>query len=46
LSGDLDQRERMAALKAYKENQVKIMIATDVASRGLNMKDIDLSDKL
>ena len=42
LSGDLDQRERMAALKAYKENQVKIMVATDVASRGLNMKDIDL----
>lgn len=42
MSGDLDQRERMAALKAYKENQVKIMIATDVASRGLNMKDIDL----
>jgi len=42
LSGDLDQRERTAALKAYKNNEVRIMIATDVASRWLNMKDIDL----
>ena len=38
----MDQRQRLATLKAYKENQMKILIATDVASRGLNMKDIDL----
>lgn len=38
----MEQRDRNAALKAYKENKVKIMVATDVASRGLNMKDIDL----
>jgi len=42
LHGDVDQRQRLATLKAYKENQMKILIATDVASRGLNMKDIDL----
>ena len=42
LSGDMDQRDRQAALKAYKSDQVKIMVATDVASRGLNMKDIEL----
>ena len=38
----MDQRERTAALQAYKSNEVSIMVATDVASRGLNMKDIDL----
>jgi ATP-dependent RNA helicase DeaD len=42
LSGDMEQRDRMSTLKAYKENQIKILVATDVASRGLNMKDIDL----
>ncbi len=42
MHGDVDQRQRLATLKAYKENQMKILIATDVASRGLNMKDIDL----
>jgi ATP-dependent RNA helicase DeaD len=38
----MEQRDRMSTLKAYKENQIKILVATDVASRGLNMKDIDL----
>lgn len=38
----MEQRDRNESLKAYKENRVKIMVATDVASRGLNMKDIDL----
>ncbi len=38
----MDQRQRLATLKAYKENKMNILIATDVASRGLNMKDIDL----
>ena len=38
----MEQRDRNASLQAYKENKVKIMVATDVASRGLNMKDIDL----
>lgn len=42
LSGDMEQRERQASLRDYKENKIKIMVATDVASRGLNMKDIDL----
>lgn len=42
LSGDMEQRERTATLKAYKSDQMKILVATDVASRGLNMKDIDL----
>lgn len=42
LSGDMEQRDRQASLRDYKENRIKIMVATDVASRGLNMKDIDL----
>lgn len=42
LSGDMEQRDRQASLRDYKENRIKIMVATDVASRGLNMKDIDI----
>jgi ATP-dependent RNA helicase DeaD len=42
IHGDMDQRDRMRALKAYKEGQVRIFIGTDVASRGLNMNNINL----
>jgi ATP-dependent RNA helicase DeaD len=42
LHGDIEQRDRTRTLKAYKENQIQILVATDVASRGLNMNDIDL----
>lgn len=42
LHGDIDQRDRTRTLKAYKEDHIQILVATDVASRGLNMNDIDL----
>jgi ATP-dependent RNA helicase DeaD len=42
LHGDVDQRVRLSTLKAFKNNELQVMIATDVASRGLNMNDIDL----
>lgn len=42
IHGDMDQRDRMRALKEYKEGRVRIFIGTDVASRGLNMNNINL----
>ncbi len=42
IHGDMQQRDRMRALQNYKEGKVRIFIGTDVASRGLNMNNIDL----
>lgn len=33
LNGDLDQRERNRALRAFKEGECKVLITTDVAAR-------------
>lgn len=38
----MDQRDRNRTLNAYKADEMRVMVATDVASRGLNMKDINL----
>jgi len=40
LHGDLEQTDRDAIIKAYRRSQVKIMIATDVAARGLDVKNV------
>ena len=40
LHGDLEQMEREEVIKAYRRNQVKIMVATDVAARGLDVKQV------
>jgi superfamily II DNA/RNA helicase len=42
LHGDVDQYERINAMKAVKAANKVILVATDVASRGLNLNDIDL----
>lgn len=42
LHGDVDQYERINAMKAVKAAKKVILVATDVASRGLNLNDIDL----
>uniref|UniRef100_A0A182S8T4 RNA helicase n=1 Tax=Anopheles maculatus TaxID=74869 RepID=A0A182S8T4_9DIPT len=42
LHGFLRQRERVAALNKFKSKHVRIMIATDVASRGLDIHDVQL----
>lgn len=40
LSGDVPQEKRQALLSAFQENKVSIMIATDVAARGLHIADV------
>jgi len=40
LHGDLEQMEREDVIKAYRRNQIKIMVATDVAARGLDVKQV------
>jgi superfamily II DNA/RNA helicase len=40
LHGDLDQRARMAALDAFRNNQVQLLVCSDVAARGLDIPDV------
>ncbi len=40
LHGDLSQREREQILKKMKEHQISILVATDVAARGLDIQDL------
>lgn len=40
IHGDKEQRERDFVLNEFKSGRVTIMVATDVASRGLDVKDI------
>ncbi|MEY3090123.1 MAG: hypothetical protein RL113_439 [Pseudomonadota bacterium] len=40
LHGDLEQMDREVIIKAYRRGQTKIMVATDVAARGLDVKDV------
>jgi ATP-dependent RNA helicase DDX43 len=40
IHGDREQCDREQALEDFKESYVKILIATDVASRGIDVKDI------
>lgn len=40
LHGDKDQRAREKTMQAFRDHKVSILICTDVASRGLDVKDI------
>ncbi len=40
ITGDLPQRKRFQLMEQFKNNQVKILVATDVASRGIHVEDI------
>jgi superfamily II DNA/RNA helicase len=42
IHSDLDQRQREEVLNAFRAKQVKILVATDVVSRGIDIEDIDL----
>jgi ATP-dependent RNA helicase RhlB len=40
LTGDLDQRQRLRALAEFKDGTLPILVATDVASRGLHIPEV------
>jgi superfamily II DNA/RNA helicase len=40
LHGDMDQRARMAALAAFRDGQTQLLVASDVAARGLDIPDV------
>ncbi|MCC6948796.1 MAG: DEAD/DEAH box helicase [Bradyrhizobiaceae bacterium] len=40
LHGDMDQRSRMNALDAFRNGEIKLLIASDVAARGLDIPDV------
>jgi len=40
IHGDKTQQERMAALDAFKRGEIEVLVATDVAARGLDITDL------
>ncbi|NPA50979.1 MAG: DEAD/DEAH box helicase [Epsilonproteobacteria bacterium] len=42
LHGDIEQRSREKIIKAFKKREIDILVATDVAARGLDIKDVNL----
>ena len=40
LHGDMDQRSRMQALDAFRKNELTLLVASDVAARGLDIPDV------
>src|SRR5690606_18652805 len=40
LSGELDQNKRVKTLDAFKSGQIKVLVATDVAGRGIHINDV------
>ena len=42
IHGDLSQRQRETVMKLFKEGKVKVLVATDVAARGIDIKDVGL----
>lgn len=40
LHGDMEQREREATIRSFKRGEVEILVATDVAARGLDISDL------
>ncbi len=42
LHGEMDQKERLRVMKLFRDGVVNILIATDLAARGLDIKNINL----
>ena len=40
IHGDKTQAERMAALEAFKQGKIEVLVATDVAARGLDIAEL------
>lgn len=41
LHGDKDQKQRIEVLNQFKNGEVKVLIATDVSARGIDIPDVD-----
>jgi len=42
VSSDLDQKEREEALRGFRSRTTRVLVATDVLARGIDVKDINL----
>jgi ATP-dependent RNA helicase DDX21 len=42
MHGDIAQNQREVTLKRFKEQKFKVLVATDVASRGLDIPNVEL----
>lgn len=42
MHGDIAQNQREITMKRFKENKFRVLVATDVAARGLDINDIEL----
>lgn len=42
IHGDLSQPQRTAAMQAFKDGSIPLLVATDVAARGLDIPDVEL----
>ncbi|KOY84663.1 RNA helicase [bacterium 336/3] len=41
IHGDLNQRQREKVMKQFREGTINILVATDVAARGIDVSDVD-----
>jgi len=42
IHGDLSQRQRERVMKAFRMGKIRILVATDVASRGIDIRNVEL----
>ena len=41
MHGDKVQKDRLSVLKRFRDGEIKILVATDVSSRGIDIPDVD-----
>lgn len=42
IHGGMEQRDRLSVMEEFKNKQFKILVATDIAARGIHIDDLDL----
>lgn len=40
ITGEINQSKRLSLMRQYKDGKIKVLVATDVASRGIHVEDI------